>query len=189
MVHQDYYEFAHVILIYLSTVDCFINHDYIFECKNLCIVTWILMCTGCRHSKHANWTIHVTGPGVHKSWVPGHWGSCICMTMFKIFRSSEWNSLNVTFLWLILGWPVDFLKPLLSSTRHISEWMVWNIISISAPPYKKVLFQHIDKCSVVCKAVWPKQGNIPLKTALFNWPPNKVDYPIYVLEQGWRQMV
>lgn len=30
MVHQDYCEFAHVILIYLSTVVGFINHDYIF---------------------------------------------------------------------------------------------------------------------------------------------------------------
>jgi len=38
LVHQDYCECAHVILIYLSAGVCFINHDYIFERKDLCIV-------------------------------------------------------------------------------------------------------------------------------------------------------
>jgi hypothetical protein len=147
------------------------------------------VCTGCRYSKHANWTIHVTGPGVHKSWVPGHWGNCICMMTFKVCGSSVWNSLNVVnFLCLILGWPVVFFFfNLCYRAQDICQkWKVWKLLLVSLPPptKKEELFQHIDKCSVVCKAIWPKQGNILLENALFNGPPSKVDYAIYVFRTG-----
>jgi len=49
--------------------------------------------------------------GVHKSWVPGHMRTNLCMVVLNIFRSSTWDLMHVTNLVPVtVKWLLDFWK-------------------------------------------------------------------------------